>query len=112
LPAQSDNHVVCASYDQRADQPIARHSRGPFCGVGDLGRDRRVPGAAMNSHDLTVLGYLLLLASCALLGLLAAWTKVRIPSMGQVLTRIMRTRAGRVAVLVVWAWIGLHFFAR
>jgi hypothetical protein len=29
-----------------------------------------------------------------------------------VLARIMRTRTGRVGVLVAWAWIGLHFFAR
>jgi len=24
----------------------------------------------------------------------------------------MRSRTGRVGVLVAWAWIGLHFFAR
>jgi hypothetical protein len=29
-----------------------------------------------------------------------------------VLTRAMRTRTGRVGVLVAWAWLGLHFFAR
>jgi hypothetical protein len=29
-----------------------------------------------------------------------------------VLTRIMRTRTGRVGVLVAWAWLSLHFFAR
>lgn len=66
----------------------------------------------MNSHDLTVFGYLLLLAGGLLLGLLATWTKARIPALGQTLTCIMRTRAGRVGVLVAWAWIGLHFFAR
>jgi hypothetical protein len=33
----------------------------------------------MNSHNLTMLGYLLLLASCVLLGLLATLTKVGIP---------------------------------
>ena len=27
-------------------------------------------------------------------------------------TRIMRTRTGRVGVLVAWAWVGAHFFAR
>jgi hypothetical protein len=66
----------------------------------------------MNSHDLTVLGYLLLLAGSVFLGLLPAWTKARVPALGQALTRIMRTRPGRVGVLVAWAWIGLHFFAR
>jgi uncharacterized protein DUF6186 len=28
------------------------------------------------------------------------------------LTRAMRSRTGRVGVLVAWAWIGLHFFAK
>jgi len=66
----------------------------------------------MNSHDLTTVGYLLLLAGGVLLGLLGACPKVLVPSPGQMLTRIMRTRAGRVGVLVAWAWIGLHFFAQ
>jgi hypothetical protein len=29
-----------------------------------------------------------------------------------VLSRIMRTRTGRVGALVAWAWLGLHFFAK
>lgn len=65
----------------------------------------------MNSHDLTVSGYLMLLLGGLLLELLAIRTK-RIPSLEQVLTRIMRTRTGRVGVLVAWGWVGLHFFAR
>ena len=38
--------------------------------------------------------------------------RVGIPTLGHVLTRIMRTRTGRVGMLVAWAWVGLHFFAR
>jgi len=64
----------------------------------------------MSSHDVTVLGYLLILLAGVALELLAART--RIPSLGQVLSRVMRTRTGRVGVLVAWAWLGLHFFAR
>ncbi len=30
----------------------------------------------------------------------------------QVITRVMRSRTGRVGVLVAWAWLGLHFFAK
>lgn len=66
----------------------------------------------MNSHDLTVLGYLVLLLAGLLLELVAARTRAQIPALGQVLTRIMRTRTGRVGVLVAWAWVGLHFFAQ
>ncbi len=66
----------------------------------------------MNSHDLTVLGYLVLLLAGLLLELLATRTRMQIPALEQVLTRVMRTRTGRVGVLVAWAWVGLHFFAQ
>jgi hypothetical protein len=36
----------------------------------------------------------------------------RIPRLGEVLAVIMRTRTGRVGVIVAWAWLGLHFFAK
>lgn len=65
----------------------------------------------MNSHDLTVYGYLVFLLAGLLLELLAARTRW-IPSLEHVFTRIMRTRTGRVGVLVAWSWVGLHFFAR
>ena len=68
----------------------------------------------MNSRDLTVLGYLLVVLAGVLLELIAVRTRgrARIPPLGDVFTRIMRTRTGRVGVLVAWAWLGLHFFAR
>ena len=65
----------------------------------------------MNSHTITIAGYLVVLAGIVLLQLLAARTRVPVPSLGDLLTRAMRTRTGRVGVLVAWAWIGLHFFA-
>jgi Family of unknown function (DUF6186) len=66
----------------------------------------------MNSHDVTVAGYVLVLLAGVLAQLLATRTRVPIPSLGEVLTRIMRTRTGRVGVLIAWAWLGLHFFAQ
>ncbi len=66
----------------------------------------------MNSHDLTVLGYLVLVSAGVVLELLATVRRTGIPSLQEVLTRVMRTRTGRVGVLVAWAWVGLHFFAR
>ena len=65
----------------------------------------------MNSHTITIAGYLVVLGGIVLLQLLAARTRVPVPSLGDLLTRAMRTRTGRVGVLVAWAWIGLHFFA-
>jgi len=46
------------------------------------------------------------------LQLLASKTRVPVPSFGELLSRAMRSRTGRVGVLVAWAWIGLHFFAK
>jgi hypothetical protein len=66
----------------------------------------------MSSHDLTVLGYLVLLVTGVILELLATLRRAGIPSLQQVLSRVMRTRTGRVGVLAAWAWVGLHFFAR
>ena len=65
----------------------------------------------MNSHTITIAGYLVVLGGIVLLQVLAARTRVPVPSLGELLTRAMRTRTGRVGVLVAWAWIGLHFFA-
>lgn len=66
----------------------------------------------MSSHYVTILGYLLVLLAGLVTQLLATRTRARIPPLGEVLTRIMRSRTGRVGVLVAWAWFGLHFFAR
>ena len=66
----------------------------------------------MNSHDITVFGYLVFLLAGVVLELLARWTRLRIPSLEAALARAMRTRTGRVGMLVAWAWLGLHFFAR
>jgi hypothetical protein len=66
----------------------------------------------MSGHEVTIAGYLLVAAGIVLLQVLATGTRVPVPSLGDLLTRAMRSRTGRVGVLVAWAWIGLHFFAR
>jgi hypothetical protein len=65
----------------------------------------------VNSHGVTIAGYLVVLGGIVLLQILATRTRVPVASLGELLTRAMRTRTGRVGVLVAWAWIGLHFFA-
>ena len=66
----------------------------------------------MSSHEVTIAGYLAVLAGIVLLQVLATRTRVPVPSLGDMLSRAMRSRTGRVGVLVAWAWIGLHFFAK
>jgi hypothetical protein len=66
----------------------------------------------MTAHNVTIAGYLVAVAGIVLLQVLATRTNVPVPSLGDLLTRAMRSRTGRVGVLVAWAWIGLHFFAR
>jgi len=66
----------------------------------------------MNSHDVTVAGFLVVLAALVSVEVAARRGRAGIPTFSQVCTRIMRTRTGRVGMLVAWAWLGLHFFAR
>ncbi len=66
----------------------------------------------MNSHDVTVAGFLLVLAAAVGTEIAARRPRSQFPTFGEVFTRVMRTRTGRVGVLVAWAWLGLHFFAR
>lgn len=64
----------------------------------------------MNSHDVTLLVYVLIGIGGLVVEMVAR--RSSLPTFTKVLRRVMRTRAGRVAVLTGWAWLGLHFFAR
>ena len=66
----------------------------------------------MNSHDVTVLGYLAVVLAGVVLQLLATRTRAPTPPLGKVFAWAMSTRTRRVGMLVAWAWVGLHFFAR
>ena len=66
----------------------------------------------MNGHDVTVAGYTVIVFSGVGLQLLSRRPGSRIPSIGSVLSRVMRSRSGRVGVVAGWAWLGMHFFAR
>ena len=63
----------------------------------------------MNSHDVTVLGYLAVRLAGVVLQLLATRTRAPIPPLGKVFPWAMSTRTRRVGMLVAWAWVGLHF---
>ncbi|HYT79436.1 MAG TPA: DUF6186 family protein [Actinomycetota bacterium] len=66
----------------------------------------------MSSHDVALAVYVLFVLGGLLLQLLSSRDGSRIPSLGSVITRVMRTRSGRVGIVAGWAWLGLHFFAR
>lgn len=66
----------------------------------------------MNSHDVTVTGFLVLLTALVGTEIAGRTGLAPVPTFSQVMTRIMRTRTGRVGLLVAWAWLGLHFFAK
>ena len=66
----------------------------------------------MSSHNLTVAGYLAIVASGVALQVLSRRPRSRIPSFGRLLASVMRTRAGRVGVVAGWSWFGLHLLAR
>ena len=36
----------------------------------------------------------------------------RLPTLGALLSRLMHSRTGRIAVVAAWAWIGLHLFSK
>lgn len=66
----------------------------------------------MNSHDVTVTGFIVILAGLVGTEVVGRSARTRIPTFSQMMTRVMRTRTGRVGILVAWAWLGLHFFAK
>jgi hypothetical protein len=66
----------------------------------------------MSSREVTIIGYLSVLAAGITLQLAAVRWPGRQPSLGQVLGHVMQSRTGRVGIIVAWAWVGLHFFAR
>jgi hypothetical protein len=66
----------------------------------------------MSSHDVTIAAYAVIVATGIVLQALSGRAGSSIPPLGAVLSRVMRTRSGRVGVVAGWAWFGLHFFAR
>jgi uncharacterized protein DUF6186 len=66
----------------------------------------------MNSHDVTVAIYVLFVLAGLGLELRGRSQGSRIPTLGTMFSRVMRTRSGRAGVVAGWVWLGLHFFAR
>ncbi len=66
----------------------------------------------MTTHALTLSVYLLIVLVGVVLQVRSSRPGSRIPPLGRVFSRVMRTRSGRLGIVAGWAWLGLHFFAR
>ncbi|MGY4101470.1 DUF6186 family protein [Nocardia sp. R16R-3T] len=66
----------------------------------------------MSDREIVIAGFVLLLA--ATLGTVA-FTHFRrdlVAPVGETIAYLIRTRAARIAAVLVWAWLGWHFLAR
>ena len=65
----------------------------------------------MSWREVTIGGYLLVVAVGVVLEILSGRSESRATSFGDLLTKAMASRPGRISVLAAWTWVGLHFFA-
>jgi hypothetical protein len=61
---------------------------------------------------LTIAGYLAFVAAGVVLELAARREGSRLPTIGEVYSKLSARRVGRIAVIVWWWWLGWHFFVR
>jgi len=66
----------------------------------------------MSTRALTIFGFVCLALAAVAMQARATLAETRTPSLGEVFGYLMRTRTGRVGVLLSWWWMGWHFFAR
>ncbi|MGE5290716.1 MAG: DUF6186 family protein [Micromonosporaceae bacterium] len=66
----------------------------------------------MTTHAITIMGFAFIAVSLAVLELAAHRRGSRVPTAGQVLGFLMQTRVTRFLILLLWGWLGWHFFAR
>jgi hypothetical protein len=61
---------------------------------------------------ITIAGFACMLSALITLEMLGRRPGSRIPTLGQWLGYLMRSRTGRALVLLGWLWLGWHYFAR
>jgi hypothetical protein len=66
----------------------------------------------VNSRDVTIAGFVVLLSLAGVLELLARHERVRLPTVAQTLRAVRSRRGGPLLLFVVWFWFGWHFLAR
>jgi hypothetical protein len=58
---------------------------------------------------VSAIGFLLCAGAIVVMGALSQRDRDRLAPFGDLLDRVMATRAARVAIIVFWWWIGWHF---
>lgn len=66
----------------------------------------------MVTRVITIAGFAALILALFVLEFLARRKDSRIPTLGEWLGYVMRTKAGRLLVLLGWLWLGWHYFSR
>lgn len=66
----------------------------------------------MSPRGITIAGYVLIGAAALVVELVARRPGSRVPTLSQLLRRLMHERWGRVVMLLVWWWLGFHFLSR
>jgi hypothetical protein len=61
---------------------------------------------------ITIVGFVVVISVLVTLEILGRRPNNRIPTVGQWLGYLMRSKAGRALVLLGWLWLGWHFFSR
>ena len=64
------------------------------------------------TRAVTIIGFAAIIAAMFALEFAGRRRESRIPTAGEWLGYAMRTRTGRVLVLLGWWWLGWHYFAR
>ncbi len=65
----------------------------------------------MSSREVTIAAYIAILLIAVALDL-AARAGARVPTFGEAVTLVSRSRVLRFALLALWWWLGWHFLAR
>ncbi|HTZ26683.1 MAG TPA: DUF6186 family protein [Streptosporangiaceae bacterium] len=66
----------------------------------------------MVTRIITIIGFAALILALFVLEFLGRRKGSRIPTLGEWLGYIMRSKAGRALILLGWLWLGWHYFSR
>jgi len=61
---------------------------------------------------ITIVGFAAVILALLVLEFLGRRKGSRIPTLGEWLGYVMRSRAGRLLILLGWLWLGWHYFSR
>jgi hypothetical protein len=66
----------------------------------------------MSTRAITIAGFIAVIGALVMLEFVGRRPGSRIPTLGEWLGYVMRSRTGRALILLGWLWLGWHYFAR